>query len=226
SAAPGNCTPAIEGFTLRQALRTRAFWVFGLAICVVAVVTSGQSLFNESVLKLQDFPVQAFYDLMVLSGTVGMVVKLPVGWLARFLPLGRMQAAGLLMMAACLCWLPRIHEPWELTVYAVGMGVAGTITTVLFFMVWGQAFGRAHLGEIQGVAQMLTLVASACGPSLLSRCLEHTGSYALVFQVQAAAAAVLAAASWRVWVPRPDDAPRLQEAGSVRAMPETALSIE
>jgi hypothetical protein len=37
------------------------------------------------------------------------------------------------------------------------MGVAGGMLTVLFFIVWKQAFGQRHLGKIQGAAQMLSV---------------------------------------------------------------------
>ncbi len=196
-----------EGFTLRQALGTGAFWVFAFAICLVAIITSGQSLFNESVLKQQGFRAEAYYDLIALTGTVGLLTKLPVGWLARYYSLGGLQAIALLLMGACLFWLPHIHEQWQLTTYAAGMGLAGSMTTVLFFTVWGQAFGRAHLGEIQSVAQMMTVLASALGPKLLAECEARTGSYMLIFQALAGLLLAVAVASWLVWVPRPQDAP-------------------
>jgi MFS family permease len=196
-----------EGFTLRQALGTGAFWVFAFAISLVAIITSGQSLFNESVLKQQGFRAEAYYDLIALTGTVGLLTKLPVGWLARYYSLGGLQAVALLLMGACLFWLPHIHAQWQLTTYAAGMGLAGTMTTVLFFTVWGQAFGRAHLGEIQSVAQMMTVLASALGPKLLAECEARTGSYMLIFQALAGLLVTVAVASWLVWVPRPQDAP-------------------
>lgn len=204
----GNAEPSeTEGYTLRQALGTGAFWIFAFAISLVAIITSGQSLFNESVLKQQGFPAESYYDLITLTGTVGLLTKLPVGWLARYYSLGGLQAVALLLMGACLFWLPHIHTQWQLTTYAAGMGLAGTTTTVLFFTVWGQAFGRAHLGEIQSVAQMMTVLASALGPKLLAECEARTGSYMLIFQALAGLLVAVAVASWLVWVPRPQGAP-------------------
>ncbi len=196
-----------DGFTLRQAMQTAAFWVFAFAICLVAIITSGQSLFNESVLKQQGFRSEAYYDLMTLTGAVGLLAKLPVGWLARYGSLAGLQAVALLLMGACLFWLPHIHAQWQLTAYAVGMGLAGTTTTVLFFTFWGQAYGRARLGEIQAVAQMMTVLASASGPKMLAECHARTGSYTLAFQALAGALLAAAVASWLVRVPRPQDAP-------------------
>ena len=66
--------------------------------------------------------------------------------------------------------------------YAAAMGVAGGVLTVVFFTVWRQAFGPAHLGQIQGAAQLLTVLASAAGPLVLAAGHRAAGSYAPVVQ--------------------------------------------
>ena len=211
--AGGSCCEAIAsgyspgGFTLSQAMQTQAFWVFGLAISVVALIGSGLSLFNESVLKQQGFPAEVFYNLITLTGIVGLAVKLPVGWLGQRWALNRLLAAGLLIQAACLLWFPRIHSVWEVALYGVGLGVSGTITTVLFFTIWGQAYGRAHLGQIQATAQMLTVLASAAGPKVFAECFARSGSYAPIFQLLAGTVALLAVWSLLIRVPAPHEAP-------------------
>ena len=56
---------------------------------------------------------------------------------------------------------------------------------VLFFSVWPRIYGRRHLGRVQGVAQAITVLASAIGPLLLAACVEATGSYAAMFYILA-----------------------------------------
>ena len=85
--------------------------------------------------------------------------------------------------------------------YAVVMGLAGGFVMVIFFSFWGRAFGRAHLGRIQGAAQILTVLASAVGPLLLARCVEATGSYASAFYVLAGVVALLGLAAALVPLP-------------------------
>ena len=51
---------------------------------------------------------------------------------------------------------------------AVVMGLAGGFVMVVFFSFWGQAYGRTHLGRIQGAAQAMTVLASAVGPLFLA----------------------------------------------------------
>jgi MFS family permease len=224
-AAPSQAdeTPAAEktGFTLTQAMATQTFWVFGIAISLIALIGSGTSLFNQSVLKEQGFSDQAFYDLAILTFMVGMVVKLPIGLIGLWVPLNRLLTAGLILQSICLALLPMVHTQTGITAYAVGMGISGTITTVLFFTIWGQAYGKAHLGQIQAIAQMMTVLASALGPRLFAECFERYGSYAGVFHALSAIGAVIAVWSWFIRVPRPEEAARLSRvnAHSLAAQP-------
>jgi MFS family permease len=73
---------------------------------------------------------------------------------------------------------------------------------VLFFSAWPRLYGRRHLGRIQGIAQAMTVLASAIGPVLLAWCVEATGSYAAMFRVLAAIVAVAALAAALTRMPR------------------------
>jgi len=89
----------------------------------------------------------------------------------------------------------------HIAAYAVVMGIAGGIVTVVFFSVWAQVFTRAHLGRIQGFAQMMTVLGSAVGPLALAQALRQTGSYGSLFYILAACVAALGIGSWRLRLP-------------------------
>lgn len=196
-----------DGFTLFQAMATPAFWVFGISISLIALIGAGTSLFSESLVTEQGFDKKTFYDLMTLTGTVGMFAKLPIGWLGQRMKLNQLLTWGMLLLAICIGLFPFIHTLAGIQIYAVVMGISGTITTVLFFTIWGQAYGKAHLGVIQSVAQMMTVLASAAGPRLFAECHAQFGNYARVFYLLSAVSAAIGVWSWFVRVPRPEDAP-------------------
>ncbi len=85
--------------------------------------------------------------------------------------------------------------------WAAAMGLGGGLVMVLFFSVWPRVFGRRHLGRIQGVAQAITVLASAVGPLLLAWCVEMTGSYAAMFWILAGTVSVCASAAAAVRIP-------------------------
>jgi MFS family permease len=196
----------VPGHTLAQALRSPAFWVFGLAVSVYGLIAAGVSLFNQSILNERGFSVDVFYNMLALTTAVALLTNFPAGLLAQRLPVGRMLAAALVVLAAALFWLPQVETLPQIIIYSVAMGVSGSAVTVIFFMIWGHAFGRAHLGRIQGAAQMMTVFASAFGPKLLAESKARTGSYTLMFYSLAVVVSVLAVCAWFVPIPRPEQA--------------------
>jgi MFS family permease len=83
----------------------------------------------------------------------------------------------MIMYAAALATTPLLHTLTQLWMMAVLIGVSGGMITVIFFAVWREAFGAAHLGRIQGAAQMMTVLTSAIGPLVFAQCQALTGSY-------------------------------------------------
>jgi MFS family permease len=198
------------GTGLLAALMTPAFWVFALAVSLYGLVSAGVSLFGQSMLKERGFDSEVFRTITILGPLVGLAANLATGFLARRFSMGRLLAVAMSILAAALLAFPRVSSLAEVYVYAVTMGVAGGMVTVLFFAVWGPAFGPKHLGKIQGAAQLLTVLASALGPLLLALSQRATGSYTLVFQQLAVAALIFAVAAWVV--PIPKFVPRTEEA--------------
>jgi MFS family permease len=208
-AAPDGGPPAraAAGMTLGQTLRTPAFWVFALATSLYGLIASGISLFNQSILEERGFDRDVFLTITMLSPLVGLASNLATGWLAGRWPMGRLLTAAMLILAGALLALPLVETLLHVYLYAAALGVAGGMVTVIFFGVWGPTFGTAHLGKIQGAAQMLTVLASAGGPLLLAWSRQQWQTYVPMFQFAAAAAALLGLAAWWVPVPRRRDEP-------------------
>jgi MFS family permease len=197
--APATVMPdEVPSATLGEALRTPAFWAFGLGSALYGLVASGVGLFNESILAERGFAASAYHTTLAVTALTALAGNFLGGWLATRWPLGRLMALALALLAGGLLTLPHLHTMAGLLTQAVVMGLAGGFVTVLFFTVWGRLYGREHLGLIQGAAQTLTVVASAVGPLLLAQVFAATGSYATVFR--ALAAVVAGVAVWAAGV--------------------------
>ena len=82
--------------------------------------------------------------------------------------------------------------------------------TVVFFTAFGKVFGRLHLGQIQGIAQMLTVFASALGQKLVPWCNQRYDSYMPFFTASACVVAALGAWMLVLRMPAPET---IQQAG-------------
>jgi MFS family permease len=189
--------------TLRAALLTPTFWLFSLAACWFALAWSAVTLSNQAILEEHGFDYDAFLLAMAMLTASGLPSNLLGGWLARRWPMGRLLAIGMAFFAASLLVFPLVHSRGSLMAYSLLLGAAGGVITVVFFTVYGHAFGRRHLGRIQGAAQVLTVIASAVGPLILEGCKNWRGSYDLFFLATAIVAALLGLTAWFVRVTSP-----------------------
>ncbi len=184
------------GLTVWEALRTPAFWIFALSSSIFGLVYSGISLFNESILAQRGFDASVYHTVLVVSTMLGLLANFAGGWLASKWSIQRVAGVGMAVLAMSLFALPLVKTYTHVMLYGIAMGVAGGVVTVVFFSVWGQIFGRTHLGRIQGCAQMMTVLASAAGPLLLAETLRETGSYDVVFNGLGVVVVFLGIASW------------------------------
>jgi hypothetical protein len=203
SAANMTAAGAEGDYTLGRAMLTPAFWAFGLATSFYGLVASGLSLFNQSILAERNFGRDVFLTITVLAPVVGLAANLATGFLATRVRLGTLAAVAMAIQTVALLSFPSVSTLTHVYLYAVGMGIAGGMITVIFFTAWGQMYGMKHLGQIQGAAQLLTVLASAVGPLVLAAGHRAAGSYAAVFQSLAIVSAVLGAVVWLVSTPGP-----------------------
>ncbi len=97
--------------------------------------------------------------------------------------------------------VPTIGSLMQLRFYGAAMGFVGGMITVIHFAAWGQLFGRAHLGRIQGITQAGSVLASALGPMLTAWCHASMNSYLPIYYFFAGCVLVLAIAA--IFVPTP-----------------------
>lgn len=191
----------LTDLTTGEALRSPAFWIFALSSSLFGLVYSGISLFNESILVERGFDASVYHKVLVVSTMLGLLANFGGGWLATKMPIQRLSGIGMAALAVALVLLPLVRTYTHVLIYGAIMGIAGGVVTVVFFSVWGQVFGRAHLGRIQGCAQTMTVFASAVGPLLLAETLRSTGSYDFIFNLLAVLTVALGLGAWFATLP-------------------------
>ena len=189
-------------FPLSTAMKTAVFWLFAIAISTFACVSSGIGLFNESILAERGFDRRAFEMFLVYTTLAALVGQILCGWFGRWHKSKYLLAEALVLYAAGLLSLPALTQRWHLWAAAAVVGIAAGMMTVLFFSIWGEVFGKAQLGRIQGVAQMCTVLASAAGPVAFANAQAATGSYQNILWIMASVSGALAIFACVVRMPR------------------------
>ncbi len=83
------------GFTLSQALRTPAFWLFSLTISVWSMIYSGVALFNEEIFSERGFDRSLYFNVLSEVTIVAICAKFFFGWLVNYVSLNRLLAVCL-----------------------------------------------------------------------------------------------------------------------------------
>jgi MFS family permease len=193
---------AREGYTLREALATPAFYTFSLTISLWGMIYAGVALFNEDIFRERGFDRSLYFAVLTEVTVVAIASKFVFGWLASSVLLNRLLAVCLAVTACSLVGLTRATETWHAYAYGVGLGIASGAVALLFFTSWGQLYGQLALGQIQGAAQMLTVFASAAGPLIFSMSKRATSNYSTIFMLLGAIMLAMAIASY--WTPLPE----------------------
>jgi predicted MFS family arabinose efflux permease len=188
-------------YTLSEALSTPSFWVFGISSAVYGLIASGIALFNESILAERRLDASTYYRSLVIVALTSLVGNFLGGWIASKWKMNRLLALAMVLLAGSLAALPRVSTQTHVVIYAAVMGLAGGFVIVIFFSYWSAAYGRKHLGKIQGAAQALTVIASALGPLVLAETVSRTGSYASIFYLLTGVVILLALLAWFVKMP-------------------------
>ncbi|MDR2466447.1 MAG: MFS transporter [Prevotellaceae bacterium] len=170
-----------SGLTFGTAIRTGAFWIFGLSISFFNLVSSGIGLYNEHILVERGFDAETYHFLLVMAVPFGLAANMAAGIMARRAGVRPLLIVCLTIMGATKFMFPFVETLAQVYVYTAAFSLAGGGLSVLFFIVWADLFGKREAGRIQGAAQMMTVAASAVGPVLFAFSKEWTGAYNAAF---------------------------------------------
>jgi MFS family permease len=197
---PVAAEPGAVGMTLGQTLRTRGFWVFCAAIALFSMASSGLGFWNMLVLAKQGYGGEMAAKFLAWTAGFGLLGQFGCGWLSKRRSLPRLLGGAMVLYGVGLGTLPFLDGQGALVFSSVLFGVSGGAVMVLFFAIWSAAFGRAHLGRIQGAAQVASVVASAVGPWIFAKTAAMFGTYAPLLFTLAPVVVISAVACWRVKV--------------------------
>lgn len=201
--AAGVGVAAAESFTLREAMRTRAFWLLLLVTAMPGLVATGLTFHLVSVLGLQGHgPAQAA-AIFPIAALAYLPCMLAAGMLAERVPTRLLVAGWLGIQAVSLVWVLLAPPFLYLAVLGVLHGVALGLGPIVGGILWVTYFGRRHLGSIQGVAVAAMVVGTSLGPLPFGISYDLTGSYQTILWILLIAETALAALAASIRPPSP-----------------------
>ncbi len=189
--------PAVRNLTLGEAVRHYPFWTFSLGLALFAMYMTGMTFHVASIFRQVGVGEREAFAIFLPGAALAVTLRLVGGWLSDRLPLKYLLVAMLAGVGVASGGLIADAPAARFWLLVAGNGFSGGFFGLLLQVTWPRFFGRLHLGSISGMATALTVAASALGPYVFGQVFDVTGSYRLVGVTVLAAAALLAAASFR-----------------------------
>ncbi len=194
------------GWSIQQAMRTRAFWMLAIAFFCMPMVSFSLVLHQMAYVVDKGFnPIYAAWvlGLMGVVNSAGMIffgsISDRIGREKAF-TLSNVSMATSILMFSCL----DLNREWTLWAYVVLSGLGQGVGATLFPPMVANLFQGAGFGKIMGMLSINLGFGGAFGAWLLGTIYDLTGTYQLGFILLVL---ILAAAVTAVWIAAPRHGP-------------------
>ena len=172
-----------EGFSLGEAMKTRAFW--GITFAATISVASVQAIVVHIMPYLISLQFSRESASLVASWLVFVSIagRFGFGWLSNRMDHRYLLALGIALQTLGLLCLALTKDIWLAVLFVIifGPGFGGVITMRLTMQ--AKYFGRRAFGAIQGAILAIILCGSILTPLLAGMCFDYQGSYRLAWFV-------------------------------------------
>ena len=197
-------TSILTGWTLKEALHTKAFYAIATAVLMGSFTYS--AVLPQVTAHLTNEGVSVTVASLALSvfAIFGMLGKLAMGFLSE--RIGSRYAlmvdlGGQTLFVLVMMWAATPAIMWfSVPMFGFFLGGFGA----LFSIIVQDMFGIRHFGSIMGIINMATMVSFGVGPLLAGASFDLTGSYNAAFMTTAVLFAIGALALTQARVPGQD----------------------
>ena len=184
SSADADSTPTAAGeggYTWRQALRTRAFWLITMGHSCSSIVIVTITVHLGPMLDARDFSLQEIGWVVAIYTGVGGVFMLVGGYLGDRLPMHITLFGFSAIQSVAVLILLQANSPAEAYVFALVMGAGFGGRTPLTTAIRGIYFGRRAFASITGISMIPMNFMLLAAPLFAGIMFDATGSYQVPF---------------------------------------------
>jgi len=206
--------PTEESWTVGEVLRDRTFWKLLAVPATGSLVGTGLVFHQVALLGSRGLTTNWALGMMSAQAIFATLLTFPAGWLTDRFPSRYLLLIAMLALAAANLLALTMPVVWLAVIYAMLLGLHGSIFRSTASVVWINYYGRAHQGAVRGIAWSIMILASALGPLPLACSVDYFGSYDPALYAFMALPAAAALAVLTAYPPRRPTAPQSLEASA------------
>ena len=185
-------------FSLAEARKTWAFWLFTLAQMITALYISGLTFHVVSVFDSVGMDKQVALSIFVPSSIIAIIIQFLASWVSDYIRLKYLLLVFLVGMVGATAALLFLGDGMVFYWLLIGgIGITWGLFIVLAAVTWPRFFGLKNLGAISGFSMSWQVIGSALGPYLFSLAFGLNGTYKMVALFSLAVTFILFILSFR-----------------------------
>ena len=184
-----------NNFTLREALKTRSFWLLMLAGSSHSLISTALVFHHVSILDSRGLNVAVAASTLSVIAPGALIGTFLGGFLCDKFPNRYILIVGQIMLIFAMLMTLIMDQSWQSILYGGALGLAGGILMTSGAVIWPNYYGRRHLGSIRGVVTASMVGSAALGPlpfGFLFDILNNYTSSVLIFLALPIASAIAA----------------------------------
>jgi MFS family permease len=194
-----------DSWTVDEVLRNATFWKLLCVPATSGLVGTGLVFHQVELLKRHGLDRTESLLMMTLQAGFATLMQFPMGWLTDRMPSRYILVAAMVCLATATLLVINMPVVWLAGVYALLLGLHGSVMRSTATVVWINYYGRAHQGAVRGVAWSAMILASAIGPLPLAISNDYYGAYEPALIMFLALPMFAAAAVWTAHPPQRAD---------------------
>jgi len=195
-------TPLEDSWTVKEVLRNATFWKLLSVPATAGLVGTGLIFHQVSLLGSHGLSVPWALGMLTVQATFATLMTFPAGWATDRWPSRYILCGAMLALAVAIVLVLTMPATWMVVIYALLLGLHGSVLRSTAQVVWINYYGRAHQGSVRGVAWSVMILAAAVGPLPLALSIDHFGSYQPALLLFLTMPLTAAAAVWTARPPR------------------------
>lgn len=166
----------LTGLSLAEAKKQTAFYILCGVWFVVGGLITVLHFFQVSVLTSQGLSSAEAARLFSVSALTAAITMPFIGRIYDTFRTRYVIATEMLLVAVAMVAITLVTSFTSGVIYAIIFGLCNAFMLTMFGYIWPRYFGRAHLGSIQGLGQMLGVIGSSLAPIPVGHAIDVFGS--------------------------------------------------
>jgi MFS family permease len=164
-------------WTLKEAVRTRAFWMILYSVIIPSAIITGCIFHQISILGQAGLTPEKVALISSITSIIRLPLVLVAGQLADRIQLRYLLATSQGVLLIMLIALYVANSVPLVVVYGILMGIQMALQGLVMGVIWPDYYGRKHLSTIRGTTMMAGVIGSALGPLPFGFAYDVFGGY-------------------------------------------------